>query len=165
MLRKLSQKLRSTQFTLSFFPSAQYSLFLTNPNSPQYYFSSSKPPAYNKQQIQAILKDVNMKSQNLTWKFVRGGGKGGQKVNKTNNCVILTHDLTGIQVKVHRSRDLETNKNLAIRNLKVKLDNFLNGNESKQAKKNEKRRRNKSRNRRRSRLKHQNAKNNSNKKG
>jgi len=27
----------------------------------------------------------------LSYTYQKGGGKGGQKVNKTNNCVILTH--------------------------------------------------------------------------
>jgi len=32
--------------------------------------------------------------------FVRGGGPGGQSVNKSNNCVVLKHLPTGIVVKV-----------------------------------------------------------------
>ena len=32
--------------------------------------------------------------------FVRGSGPGGQAVNKTNNCVVLKHQPTGITVKV-----------------------------------------------------------------
>ena len=36
--------------------------------------------------------------------FSRGFGPGGQKTNKSNNCVILTHKPTGIQVKSHDNR-------------------------------------------------------------
>lgn len=32
--------------------------------------------------------------------FQRGHGPGGQKVNKTNNCVVLTHLPTGVTVRV-----------------------------------------------------------------
>lgn len=33
----------------------------------------------------------------LKEKFVRGSGPGGQSVNKTSNCVFLTHIPTGIK--------------------------------------------------------------------
>jgi len=37
--------------------------------------------------------------------FVRGGGPGGQSVNKTSNCVVLKHQPTGITVKVSLNHD------------------------------------------------------------
>jgi protein subunit release factor B len=63
---------------------------------------------------------------------VKGGGNGGQKVNKTNNCVVLTHLPTNTVIKCHHSRELETNKQLAYKRLKDKLDLLQNGQESKQ---------------------------------
>lgn len=36
----------------------------------------------------------------LEEKFVRGSGPGGQAVNKTANCVVLTHTPTGIQLLI-----------------------------------------------------------------
>lgn len=136
---------------------------LTKPYLMAYNFSQEDNPEekYSKAQINAILRNLKGDSLDLDWKYVRGGGKGGQKVNKTTNCVILTHTPTKIQVKVHKSRELETNKQLALRNLKQKLDDFYNGNESKKAIKDQKRRKNKSRNKRRSKLKHQNNSDNS----
>jgi len=50
-------------------------------------------------------------------KFIRGSGPGGQKVNKTSNCVELRHKPTGIVVKCHETRSQE--KNRAIARLKI----------------------------------------------
>ena len=36
----------------------------------------------------------------LEERFIRGSGPGGQKINKTSNCVMLKHLPTGIVVKV-----------------------------------------------------------------
>ncbi len=45
------------------------------------------------------------KDTDLTEKFVKGFGPGGQKTNKSNNCVILTHLPTGEVVKCHDARE------------------------------------------------------------
>ena len=49
------------------------------------------------------LKHIIVCESELEEKFVRGFGKGGQKVNKTSNCVELKHLPTGITVKVKTS--------------------------------------------------------------
>lgn len=36
--------------------------------------------------------------------FTKGFGPGGQKTNKSNNCVIITHLPTGLVVKCHDNR-------------------------------------------------------------
>ena len=41
----------------------------------------------------------------MTEQFVKGFGPGGQKTNKSNNCVILTHLPTGEVVKCHDARE------------------------------------------------------------
>ena len=53
---------------------------------------------------------IIINKNDLSYSFVKGGGNGGQKVNKTNNCVVLSHIPTNIKIKCHHSRDLETNK-------------------------------------------------------
>lgn len=63
----------------------------------------------------------------LEEKFTRGGGKGGQKVNKTNNCVCLTHLPTGLVVRCHRERERETNRFLARRALCDELEHLRSG--------------------------------------
>ena len=80
------------------------------------------------------IKHIVVCESELEEKFVRGFGKGGQKVNKTSNCVELKHLPTGITVKCHQTRYLERNRTLAREILKEKLDYHYNGKDSKIAK-------------------------------
>lgn len=73
------------------------------------------------------MKVLGVYERDLDETFVRGSGKGGQKVNKTNNCVCLLHRPTGIVVKCHREREREINRFLARRALCDELDHRLNG--------------------------------------
>ena len=41
------------------------------------------------------MESLGIREQDLEESFVRGAGRGGQKVNKTNNCVYLKHVPTG----------------------------------------------------------------------
>lgn len=81
--------------------------------------------------------------------FVRSGGKGGQKVNKTSTCVHLKHIPSGLAVKVQKSRSQGLNRYYARKQLCELLENKLLGKESPQAKKIEKIRKQKDRRRRR----------------
>ena len=49
--------------------------------------------------------------------FVRGGGKGGQKINKTANCVQLYYPPLDIRVRCQRERRRTVNRFLALREL------------------------------------------------
>src|SRR5947209_20162344 len=51
----------------------------------------------------------------------RGSGPGGQKRNKTNNSIRLTHLPTGISVIAGESRSQAENKARAARRLKLRL--------------------------------------------
>lgn len=73
------------------------------------------------------MKALGVLERDLEEHFVRGSGKGGQKVNKCNNCVALTHVPTGIVIKCHREREREINRFLARRALCDELDHRLNG--------------------------------------
>ncbi|XP_056629785.1 mitochondrial translation release factor in rescue [Diorhabda sublineata] len=57
---------------------------------------------------------------------VRGSGPGGQKINKTANCVVLKHLPTGIVVKCQETRELYKNREIAHSLLQSKVDNFIN---------------------------------------
>jgi protein subunit release factor B len=76
--------------------------------------------------------------KDLRESFVRGSGPGGQKINKTKNNVLLVHEPTGIAVQCQDSRDLTTNRKIARKLLKDKVDLSINGADSKLGKKYEK---------------------------
>lgn len=54
--------------------------------------------------------------------FVRSSGHGGQNVNKTATCVMLTHRPTGLQVKCQTTRQQGLNRFLARQMLLDKLE-------------------------------------------
>ncbi|XP_032085384.1 probable peptide chain release factor C12orf65 homolog, mitochondrial [Thamnophis elegans] len=66
----------------------------------------------------------------LEEQFVRGFGPGGQATNKTNNCVVLKHLPSGIVIKCHQTRSLETNRSKAREILQEKVDVFYKGQSS-----------------------------------
>lgn len=45
---------------------------------------------------------ISIPPSSLSIQQVKGSGPGGQAVNKTNNAVAITHNETGIRVKVKR---------------------------------------------------------------
>lgn len=80
-----------------------------------------------RQELAGRMAALGLKERDLEEHFVRGSGKGGQKINKTSNCVCLTHLPTGIVIKCHRERERETNRFLARRALCDELEHRLNG--------------------------------------
>jgi protein subunit release factor B len=61
------------------------------------------------------MEELGIFEHDLTEKFVRGGGRGGQKINKTSSCVYLRHEPTGIEVKCQAGRSQSANRFLARR--------------------------------------------------
>lgn len=49
--------------------------------------------------------------------FVKGSGKGGQKINKTSNAVLLRYPPLGLVVRCQRERRRSLNRFLALREL------------------------------------------------
>ena len=74
---------------------------------------------------------VELREEDLTEKFCKGGGAGGQKVNKTSNRVILLHNPTNLSVSVHETRSLQQNRKIARKRLLEKLDIYVHGSQSK----------------------------------
>lgn len=65
---------------------------------------------------------IYLNKKEVIEKFIRSGGPGGQKVNKSSTCVYLKHIPTGIEVKVSRERSQAINRILAWRFLAEKID-------------------------------------------
>lgn len=86
---------------------------------------------------------LGIKETDLEEKFVRSGGKGGQKVNKSATCVYLKHLPTGLEVKCQRERSQALNRFLARRILVEKLEARILGKEAEEQQRIEKIRRQK----------------------
>ena len=63
--------------------------------------------------IREALARAGVRDEDLVETFVRGGGPGGQKINKTSSCVCLRHLPSGTVIKCQRSRTREVNRWLA----------------------------------------------------
>ncbi|KAG5421621.1 hypothetical protein I9W82_000713 [Candida metapsilosis] len=68
-----------------------------------------------------------IKEEEIEENFIKGGrGPGGQKINKTNSKVQLTHKPTGIVVTCQATRSQEQNRKKAREILALKLDDLYN---------------------------------------
>jgi peptide chain release factor len=72
-------------------------------------------------QIQDKLDALGVRPADVTERFVRGSGPGGQKTNKTSSTVHLRHEPTGVEVRVQRERSQAANRELAWAELCGKL--------------------------------------------
>jgi protein subunit release factor B len=86
--------------------------------------------------------------------FVRGGGPGGSKINKTSNGVLLRYAPLGLVVRCQRDRRRSVNRFLALRELLDQAEMKVAPESSKRLREIERKRRNKARAGRRARAKH-----------
>jgi len=82
------------------------------------------------------LPELN--EDDITETFVRGSGPGGQKINKTSNRVVLVHQPTQLRVECQDTRSLQQNRKIARKRLRLKLDEHVNGSQSRESLKAEK---------------------------
>jgi protein subunit release factor B len=86
--------------------------------------------------------------------FVRGGGPGGSKINKTSNCVLLRYEPLGLVVRCQRDRRRSVNRFLALRELVDQAEMKISPGTSRRLQEVDRRRRSKARAGRRARAKH-----------
>lgn len=77
--------------------------------------------------LEQRMAKLGITDADLLEKFVRGSGAGGQKINKTSNCVFLKHLPTGVCIKCQMDRSREMNRYLARRELCDQLDAIREG--------------------------------------
>jgi protein subunit release factor B len=102
-----------------------------------------------RQELERRMSNCNLVESDIEEKFVRSGGAGGQKVNKSSTCVHLKHIPSGLAVKVQKSWSQGLNRYYARKQMCELLENKLLGKESPEAKRREKIRKQKDRRRRR----------------
>jgi protein subunit release factor B len=73
------------------------------------------------------MQSLGFGENDLLEKFVRGSGAGGQKINKTSNCVFLKHLPSGVCIKCQMDRSRELNRFYARRELCDQLEAIRDG--------------------------------------
>jgi hypothetical protein len=72
--------------------------------------------------LRARFVSLGVKPADVAEHFIRGGGAGGQKINKTSSTVVLRHLPTGVEVRCQRERSQSVNRLLAWGELADKLE-------------------------------------------
>jgi peptide chain release factor len=95
------------------------------------------------------ISTLGIKLEDIEESISRGGGSGGQKINKTSNRIQLHHRPSGISVTCQTERERSRNRFLALRELVDRIELAAKGPVSTKYLEKEKRRKNKDRMRRR----------------
>ena len=100
------------------------------------------------------IRTLGIDAAAIDEQFVRGGGPGGQKINKTSNCVVLRYAPLELVVRCQQDRRRNVNRFLALRELVDRVEMKISPGTSARLKDGERNRRNKARAGRRARAKH-----------
>ncbi len=81
--------------------------------------------------LERMALELGVRPEDVEEQFVRGSGKGGQKVNKTSSAVMLKHIPTGVTVRGDMHRSQAINRREAFKLLLLKIEVEKRGKESK----------------------------------
>lgn len=135
MIISLGRSLRGgrAMFTAAVRKTQSYTVFPTTITAASSAAATSvaPPPTTTRPREKKNPVVVLLREEDLVEKFVRGRGPGGQCINKNESCVQLTHIPSGLRVAVQDARDLTTNRKIARKRLRDKLDLAINKETSK----------------------------------
>ena len=100
-------------------------------------------------QLLQRMAALGIRESDLQEWFIRGGGPGGQKTNKTSSTVCLRHKPTGLEIRCAQERSQSLNRFLARRDLCDKVAEKIHGEKTQRQQAAEKLRRQKRRRSRR----------------
>ena len=63
--------------------------------------------------LNARMRSLRIREEDLQESFIRGTGAGGQKINKTSSTVVLRHVPSGIEIRCQRERSQSQNRLIA----------------------------------------------------
>jgi protein subunit release factor B len=109
--------------------------------------------ADKQEKLQERMEGLGIFEADLDEHFIRGSGKGGQKVNKTSSCVQLIHRSSGIEIRCQQTRSQADNRYWARRELCDRIEEKVLGEQSARQQAAEKIRRQKRRRSRRAKAK------------
>ncbi|MCB9813598.1 MAG: PCRF domain-containing protein [Pseudomonadales bacterium] len=66
-------------------------------------------------------KEIEIKTEDLEWQFIRASGAGGQSVNKTSSAARLFHKPSGIMIVSKQEKKQEQNRKIALELLRSQL--------------------------------------------
>lgn len=80
-----------------------------------------------------LAQELGIDPKKVKERFVRGSGHGGQKINKTSNCVELSYGSPAITVRIQEFREQHKNRLRAWKLLIEKVEEKWKRKESKKA--------------------------------
>lgn len=104
--------------------------------------------------VVARLKALGLDASQIEEQFIRGGGPGGQKINKTSNCVLLRYAPLDLVVRCQETRQRGLNRFLALRELVDQAEMKISPGTSARLREIERLRKSKARSRRRAVARH-----------
>lgn len=82
------------------------------------------------EKLEERMQQLGVREEDLDENFIRGSGKGGQKINKTASCVQLIHRVSNIEIRCQKTRSQADNRYWARRELCDRIEEIQLGEKS-----------------------------------